>query len=178
MSNPLLLSHRIPPLTRKSIRTYSSRLGAIPLCPQCRSALFPSASPLHSVPTTAQQRYPFTTTPWPLSKHGGKKASKNTVSVNAQKTSSLDDNTDPNDFSALEANIEKIVTGLRDDVRRIKPGGVDVEAVGEIRVALKKAGGSAVKGGKAGRKDVVKVGELAQVVPRGRVLVLLVAEKE
>ncbi|KAL9018989.1 MAG: hypothetical protein Q9185_003731 [Variospora sp. 1 TL-2023] len=178
MSNALLLSHRIPPLTRNSIRTYSSRLGAIPLCPQCHSALFPSASPLHSVPTTAQQRHPFTTTPWPLSKHGGKKASKNTVSVNAQKTSSLDDSTDPNDFSALEANIEKIVTGLRDDVRRIKPGGVDVEAVGEIRVALKKAGGSAVKGGKERRKDMVKVGELAQVVPRGRVLVLLVGEKE
>ncbi|KAL8647954.1 MAG: hypothetical protein Q9210_005259, partial [Variospora velana] len=136
-----------------------------------------ASSPLHSVTTTAQQQHPFTTTPCPLSKHGGKKASKNTVSVNAQKTSSLDDNTDPNDFSALEANIEKIVTGLRDDVRRIKPGGVDVEAVGDIRVTLKKAGGSAVKGGK-GARDVVKVGELAQVVPRGRVLVLLVGEKE
>lgn len=93
------------------------------------------------------------------------------------------DHADPSDFSVLEANIETIVAGLRDNVKRIKPGGVDVEAVGEVRVTLKKPGGSSSsssssdKGGK-GARDVVKVGELAQVVPRGRVLVLLVGEKE
>lgn len=59
---------------------------------------------------------------------------------------------------------------MREEIRRIKPGGVDVQAVEEVRVTLKK--------GAKGGKDVVRVGELAQVVPRGRVLVLLVGEKE
>ncbi|KAL9009638.1 MAG: hypothetical protein Q9173_005349, partial [Seirophora scorigena] len=179
MSNPLHLSALLPTLTRTFICKYSPRLKAISLCPHCRSALPPSTFSPHSVNTVRpqqQQRHPFITTPPRLSKQGGKKASKNTVSVNADKTSSLD-YADPGDFSALEANIETIVAGLRDNVKRIKPGGVDVEAVGDIRVTLKKAGGSSDKGGK-GAKDVVKVGELAQVVPRGRVLVLLVGEKE
>ncbi|KAI4118331.1 MAG: hypothetical protein LQ345_001593 [Seirophora villosa] len=182
MSNALL-----PPLTRTFIREYSPRLKAISLCPQCRSALHPSIFSLLSVTTVRsqqqqQQRHSFITTPPRLSRQGGKKASKDTVSVNAHKTSSLND-ANPSDFSALEANIETIVAGLRDNVKRIKPGGVDVEAVGDVRVTLKKPGGgsssssSSDKGGK-GARDVVKVGELAQVVPRGRVLVLLVGEKE
>ncbi|KAI4090847.1 MAG: hypothetical protein LQ344_004494 [Seirophora lacunosa] len=167
MSNVLL-----PPLTRSFICQYSPRLKAISLCSQCRSALSPSTFSLQSVTTVRsqqqqQQRHHFITTPPRLSSQGGKKASKNTVSVNAHKTSSLD-HADPSDFSVLEANIETIVAGLRDNVKRIKPGGVDVEAVGEVRVTLKKPGGSSSsssssdKGGK-GARDVVKVGELAQV---------------
>ncbi|KAI4179612.1 MAG: hypothetical protein LQ348_005363, partial [Seirophora lacunosa] len=169
MSNALL-----PPLTRSFICQYSPRLKAISLCSQCRSALSPSTFSLQSVTTVRsqqqqQQRHPFITTPPHLSRQGGKKASKNTVSVNADKTSSLD-YANPSDFSALEANIETIVAGLRDNVKRIKPGGVDVEAVGDVRVTLKKPGGrsssssssSSDKGGK-GARDVVKVGELAQV---------------
>ncbi|KAL9051350.1 MAG: hypothetical protein Q9206_004739, partial [Seirophora lacunosa] len=188
-STPHMSNALLPPLTRSFICQYSPRLKAISLCSQCRSALSPSTFSLQSVTTVRsqqqqQQRHPFITTPPHLSRQGGKKASKNTVSVNADKTSSLD-YANPSDFSALEANIETIVAGLRDNVKRIKPGGVDVEAVGDVRVTLKKPGGSSSsssssssdKGGK-GARDVVKVGELAQVVPRGRVLVLLVGEKE
>ncbi|KAI4184588.1 MAG: hypothetical protein L6R41_004642 [Letrouitia leprolyta] len=75
------------------------------------------------------------------------------------------------DFSAFEREIEKIVEGLRDEVRRIRPGGLSVEDVENVKVTLKKANDK-------GQKMVVKVGEMAQVVARGRTMVVLVGEKE
>ncbi|KAL8918005.1 MAG: hypothetical protein Q9208_007603 [Pyrenodesmia sp. 3 TL-2023] len=184
MSNHALFSSLLPPLARTSIRLSSSRSSSLYVCPQC-SRSFPSLHHTPMIPllpsSVSHSNHPqhphrtFTTTPQPLSKHGGKKASKNTVAHNAAKTA--DDAADnPTDFSALEAQIAQIITGLREEIRRIKPGGVDVQAVEDVRVTLKK-GGSADKGAKGG-KDVVRIGELAQVVPRGRVLVLLVGEKE
>lgn len=178
MSNHTLFSSLLPPLARTSIRLSSPRSTSLYLCPQCSRSL-PSLHHAPSIPLlpssinhnshTQQPHRTLTTTPHPLSKHGGKKASKNTVSHNAAKTAD-DDADNPTDFSGLEARIAEIVTGLREEIRRIKPGGVDVQAVEEVRVTLKK--------GAKGGKDVVRVGELAQVVPRGRVLVLLVGEKE
>lgn len=174
MSSHVLFSSLIPPLTRTSIRICPPCLTGLSRSPQCRPTHLrhkPSHDTLRR-PKSPQQR-PFTTTPRPPKKQGGKGASKRTVLVNSQKTSSFNDADDPTDFSALEAQIERIVAGLREEVKRIKPGGVDVQAVEDVRVTLKK-GGSADKG----EKEVVKVGELAQVVPRGRVLLLLVGEKE
>ncbi|KAL8752927.1 MAG: hypothetical protein Q9199_005400, partial [Rusavskia elegans] len=81
--------------------------------------------PIHS------QTKSFTTAPLLLKKQGGKGASKNTVAVNASKTAN--DNADPTDFSALETQITKIIDNLRDEVRYIKAGGVNVEAVEDAR---------------------------------------------
>ncbi|KAL8864160.1 MAG: hypothetical protein Q9198_010055 [Flavoplaca austrocitrina] len=137
---------------------------------------------------------PFTTTPHPLKKQGGKGSSKNTLTINASKTAS--DNADPTDFSAFETEISKIVDHLRDQFRYIKAGGINVEAVEDARVLLKTGGGgkgSPTKPGakvpgtgrrivrtgrEEGPKEVVRVRELCQVVSRGRMLVLLVGEKE
>ncbi|KAL9636507.1 MAG: hypothetical protein Q9204_002234 [Flavoplaca sp. TL-2023a] len=134
---------------------------------------------------------PFTTTPHPLKKQGGKGSSKNTLAINASKTAS--DNADPTDFSAFETEISKIVDHLRDEFRYIKAGGINVEAVEDARVLLKTGGGAKAKPGarvpgtsrkivrtgrEEGPKEVVRLRELCQVVPRGRMLVLLVGEKE
>ncbi|KAL8897473.1 MAG: hypothetical protein Q9192_002549, partial [Flavoplaca navasiana] len=82
---------------------------------------------------------PFTTTPHPLKKQGGKGSSKNTLAINASKTAS--DNADPTDFSAFETEISKIVDNLRDEIRYIKAGGINVEAVEDARVLLKTGDG-------------------------------------
>ncbi len=83
---------------------------------------------------------------------------------------------------------------LRDEFRYIKAGGINIEAVEDARVVLKIGAGMNVQGrkrtlqghirgpikvaGGGGPKEVVRVRELCQVVPRGRLLVLMVAEKE
>ncbi len=90
-----------------------------------------------------------------------------------------------------------IIENLREEVRNIKAGGVNVEAVEDARVVLKSGGGgggdAGVKGAKGriggngpkgggggggGGKEIVQVKDLCQVVPRGRLLVLMVGEKE
>ncbi|KAI4130063.1 MAG: hypothetical protein LQ338_001914 [Usnochroma carphineum] len=167
MSNHSLFSSLIPPLTRTTVRASSPLRTSRPFCSPCT----PSASV--PIPRTAR---PFTTTLHTLKKHGGKQHSKHTVSLNSQKKSS--DDADPTDFSTLEAEIDTVVTKLREEIRRIKPGGVDVEAVENLRVTLKHSGANEKGAAAKGRKDFVKVGDLAQVVPRGRVLIILVGEKE
>ncbi|KAL8848605.1 MAG: hypothetical protein Q9221_006379 [Calogaya cf. arnoldii] len=122
------------------------------------------------------QKQSFTTTPLHLKKQGGKGSSKNTVAVNASKTAN--DNADPTDFSALETEISKIIENLREGFRYIKAGGVNVGAVEDARVVLK-AGGGVDGGGKKGApKEVVRLRDVCQAVPRGRTLVLMVGEKE
>ena len=180
MSNSTLTPSIFLPLARAYVRpSIFPRHSLLLSCPQCRSPLTPNHQP-PLLPNPRRQHKPFTTTPHPLKKQGGKKASKRTVSLNAEKTAD-DDPSDPSNFSALEAEIETIVTGLREQVRKIRPGGVSAEAVEEVRVALRKGGGGGGSSSSAadkGSKEVVKVGELAQVVPKGRVMVLFVAEKE
>ncbi|KAL8778404.1 MAG: hypothetical protein Q9213_007430 [Squamulea squamosa] len=159
------------------------------LCTKCHASLRPN-NPLPYL-QPSPQRKSFITTPHPLKKQGGKGASKNTVAVNAAKTAN--DSADPTDFSTLENEISKIVENLREEVRAIKPGGVNVEAVEDAKVVLKvmdrvdgsrkgtpkgRIRGPEREGGGGGVKVVVKVRDLCQVVPRGRTLVLMVGEKE
>lgn len=84
------------------------------------------------------------------------------------------------DFSAFEGEIEKIIEGLRDEVRRVRPGGLSVEDIENVKVILKKVPEKPIERGneKEKTKVVVKVGEMAQVVPRGRVMVVLVGERD
>ena len=149
-----------------------------------------TARPSHLPPPPPTTK-PFTTSPLALKKQGGKRASKNTVGINAAKTAS--DNADPTDFSALETQIATIEETLRAEVRNIRPGGVNIEAVEEAKVRLKVRDGTVgqgrrvlqgrVKGpmrvgGGGGPREIVKLKELCQVVLRGRMLILMVGEKE
>ncbi|KAL8774800.1 MAG: hypothetical protein Q9209_000739 [Squamulea sp. 1 TL-2023] len=159
------------------------------LCTKCQATLRPNNHLPYLQPSS--QRKSFITTPRPLKKQGGKGASKNTVAVNAAK--SAGDNADPTDFSALENEISKIVENLMEEVRIIKPGGVNIEAVEDAKVVLKgvdrvdggkkkilkgRVRGPVREGGGGGVKVVVKVRDLCQVVPKGRTLILMVGEKE
>ncbi|KAG7005935.1 hypothetical protein G7Y79_00017g043170 [Physcia stellaris] len=91
---------------------------------------------------------PLSTTPPLRKKGGGKQDQKRTVELNAAKTASNDD---ARDFSAFKTEIEKATTVM------LGPG--------------------KGRGGEGGRQ-VVRLGDVGQVVPRGRVVVVMVGEKE
>ncbi|KAL9611022.1 MAG: hypothetical protein Q9167_004303 [Letrouitia subvulpina] len=107
-----------------------------------------------------------TTQPSFKSNRGGKKDSKRTVELNEEKTEEIED---PLDLTKYENEIKEIQQQSREDLSKIRPGGVSVEQVEETRVHLGKG---------TGRKDAVNVGDLSQVIARGREVVILVGEKE
>ena len=151
-----------------------------------------------SIPTSArlQCRTLVNTTPL-LSKKGGKQDTKRNV-AQAITTSEAAAN-DPYDFSTLQEDIARAVQRLRDEVAKVRTSGkVGVESVGALRVTLKNAAGGAAggEGGSRGDKskgrgkrggaekegsagqETVKLEELAQVLQRGRMVVLIVGEAE
>jgi ribosome recycling factor len=73
---------------------------------------------------------------------------------------------DPFDFSALETDIESAVEKLKNDLSQLRQGGrFNPQVLETLRVQLK-AGGPA------------KLGDLAQVVPKGRVVQVVVGEQD
>ncbi|KAI9934392.1 hypothetical protein ASPWEDRAFT_116622 [Aspergillus wentii DTO 134E9] len=76
---------------------------------------------------------------------------------------------DPLDLSQLQVGITTAVSRLKDDLSKLRVGGrFNTGAIETLRVQLNK-----------GSKEVVKLGELAQVIPKGgRMVAILVAEEE
>ncbi|KAL8803384.1 MAG: hypothetical protein Q9182_003182 [Xanthomendoza sp. 2 TL-2023] len=172
------MSTTSPAVTHFSILARTSRRSpsklSYSLCTQCRSIVHAN----HRPPLPSLSNTQAFSTHHPLrKKQGGKGSSKNTVGINASKIAN--DNIDPLDFSTLESEITKIVEKLQEDVRGIRAGGIDIEAVENARVTLKNMSTDAAKK-KMETKEVVKVKlrDLCQVVPRGRMLVLMVGDKE
>ena len=118
-----------------------------------------------------------------LKKGGGKQEQKRTVEVNSAKTANKDD---AHDFSGFQHEIDKATDYLKIELSKLRAGGLDLEAIEALRLNLSTPGGSggggpkkdgARSGGKT-RGDIVMLGDVAQVVPRGRVVVVMVGEKE
>lgn len=82
---------------------------------------------------------------------------------------SSSDVVDPLDLSLsrLEASAASALDLLKKQITAVRKGGRDAAAIEELRVSLTKSGGG-----------TVKLGDVAQVVPRGRVLAVVVLEKE
>lgn len=74
---------------------------------------------------------------------------------------------DPLDFSAFEAAIGRILDSLKVELAKLRQTGRSPEVIEGLRVKLVK-----------GSKDSVALGEIAQVIPRGRVLLVAVGEKD
>ena len=154
-------------LTSSVLRPHISPIPPYPLLQACSpcSILVPTTEP----PLPSHRRHPIRTltSTSPLSKKGGKQESKRTVPLNAAKTSGLD----PFDFSDFQAAISRAQERLKTDLGKIKAGGRDPEVVENVRVRLGK--------GEGGReREMVRVGDLASVVPRGRNVAVLVGEKD
>lgn len=74
---------------------------------------------------------------------------------------------DPLDLSWLEAAVDRALDSLKKQITAVRKGGRDAAAIEALQVSLTKSGGK-----------TFKVGDVAQVVPRGRVLAVIVGEKE
>lgn len=75
---------------------------------------------------------------------------------------------DPSDFSALQDGIKKALAKLDNDLSKLRTGGrFNLELLESVRVNL-------VKGSKA----TERLGDLAQVLPKGRIVTILVGEHE
>lgn len=87
------------------------------------------------------------------------------------KTEEFQLGTDPFDFSELDARIQESLDWLKAQLGRLRPGGrFNPETIELLRVVLKK---------KDGDLEAVRLRELAQVLPRGGLkVVVLVGEEE
>ena len=93
----------------------------------------------------------------------------NKSSSNSSKhtTTKNDDAPDPLDFSAFKSCIHRTIEELKTDLIKLKNRGRSPSAIEELRIRLEKRSTKSVA-----------LGDIAQVVPRGRVLTVLVEEKE
>ncbi|KAL9121012.1 MAG: hypothetical protein Q9187_002426, partial [Circinaria calcarea] len=95
-----------------------------------------------------------------LLKKGGKQENKRNADIAA---------VDPFDFTELEAGIQRALDQLKEDLSKLRAGGrFNPDFLEALRVHLVK-----------GSKETVRLGDLAQAVPRGgRTIVVLVGEAE
>ena len=168
------------------------RLNIKALIPTCPLAVIPSIVRLRtrSPPIHSQA---FSSSAFWQSKQGGKQDTKRNVAQAI--TTSKAAGHDPYDFTSLEENIANVTQRLRDELTKIRLGGrVGVESVSGLRVSLQGLGGGSEAGLKVdklkgrgkngagdkrgGRDETLRLEELAQVMQRGRTLVLMVGEME
>lgn len=123
--------------------------------------------PRPSPPFLSQSR-PLTSTA-PLCKKKDKSAPHNSLTASGKGGMGPNSNVpvDPLDFSAFEAAIERILESLKVELAKLRHTGRSPEVIEGLRVKLVK-----------GSKDSVALGEIAQVIPRGRLLLVAVGEKD
>ncbi|KAF7713229.1 Uncharacterized protein PECH_002216 [Penicillium ucsense] len=143
--------------------------------PPCRSpaplSRLTTATPRRSA--APQLRRPFTTSP-ALYKKKDKASSKKGSNADAESSGSSSSVAaagadDPYDLSALHSGITNALSRLKDDLSKLRSGGRFNTAVLEsLKVQLSKDG-----------QDTARLGDLAQVVPKGgRMVTILVAEED
>lgn len=99
-----------------------------------------------------------------LQKKGGKAARDESKAASKSK----DSNEDPFDFSALEGDIANAIEKLKNDLSKLRAGGrFNPEALESLRVQPDK-----------NNKQSIKLSDLAQVIPKGRTVQVLVGEKD
>ena len=106
----------------------------------------------------------FSTTPC-LLKKGGKATRDDKQDLPKDSTTS---NEDPSDFSALEADIASVIERLKNDLSKLRAGGrFNPEVLENLRVQPEKSS-----------TQTVKLSDVAQVIPKGRTVQILVGEKD
>lgn len=131
-----------------------------------RQASFLTTTLQHKPTSTLPRSQPFSTSR-SLSKKGGKAAREEKQSAQKDPGAAVAAE-DPSDFSALEADIAAAVERLKDDLSKLRAGGrFNPEVLENLRVQPEKSSNAKVK-----------LGDLAQVVPKGRTVQVIVGEKD
>ncbi|TKA83874.1 hypothetical protein B0A55_00145 [Friedmanniomyces simplex] len=109
----------------------------------------------------------FTTTPH-LHKKGAK-AARDAAQTSSSTTSTPTPSDDPSDFTALETEITTALDRLKTDLSKLRTGGrFNPEILENIRV----------KPHKTTPTTTVKLSDIAQIIPKGRTVQVLVGEQE
>ena len=153
------MSPKFPAALLNPTRNLYTRLPQHPslfICQQCRTRLpAPPFRPSRAFSTTLRTHK--------KASRGGKQESKRSPEHHAQKASG----SDPLDFADYNTAIARAHQGLKDELAKIKAGGKNTEGIENVRVKLDK-----------NSKEVVKLGEVASVILRGRNIAVLVGEKD
>lgn len=158
-------------LTIATLTRSLPRVGASSICSRCAFRLEVGVqhvgSPDSRLPLARAPRRTFFAGAR-LLKKGGKQESKRTVEVATEKSEAIDH--DPADFAALSKDIEAAHARLKTQLQQLRSGGrFNHEIIESLRVAL----------GKGSATETVKLGDIAQVVPRGgRTVIVLVGEMD
>jgi ribosome recycling factor len=137
------------------------------ICPKCQFEAISKLLPRQPLPKPRLQR-PFSHSSI-LFKKGGKQESKRTVEKATARVDSTG-TTDPYDFSTLGASIETALARLKDELGKLRPGGrFNPDIVEALRVVVGKGEGG---------KHNLKLGDVAQVIPKGRTLLVLVGDAD
>ncbi|THW12751.1 ribosome recycling factor [Aureobasidium pullulans] len=143
-------------------RLLSRDVAAVRQCSFRPSSLVAAASAKHTSIRT------FSNTTATLKKGGkaAREASRSDSSSSSSSAPAAVGSEDPFDFSALESDINDAVEKLKADLSQLRQGGrFNPQVLESLRVQLKQGG-------------PVKLGDLAQVVPKGRVIQVVVGEQE
>ncbi|KAI1928742.1 ribosome-recycling factor [Ophidiomyces ophidiicola] len=126
----------------------------------CRTS---SVSSLYAVKTpTPRGSHYFSTTPALLKKNKGKSAQVEPAAV-----------TDPFDFSPLSDGIQRAVFRLQEDLAKLQSRGrLNPEVIENVRVTLKSTSGQEK------HKQIVKLKDLAQVIPKGGRMITIIVGAE
>lgn len=162
-----LFQQSLPPMQRimiQSIRSFFPRLvarrqGTQPFRPLCLLPRTQRAIPLN--------RREFANSPALYKKKD--KAKKASGSTSEPEETSSAPSEDPFDLSQLHNGISTAIARLKDDLSKLRAGGrFNTTVLESLRVQLSKDS-----------KDSVKLGDLAQLVPKGgRMVTLLAAEED
>ncbi|KAK4565470.1 hypothetical protein LTR86_004087 [Recurvomyces mirabilis] len=138
------------------------------ICAQCawNTQRWRQQAPAPQLPS----RRAFSTSP-SLCKKGGKAAREeksSTTPTNSKGSPSTTPTDDPFDFTTLEADIASAIERLKTDLSKLRAGGrFNPEVLENLRVQPDKSS-----------NQTVKLSDVAQVIPKGRVVQIMVGEKD
>ncbi|KAG9997893.1 ribosome recycling factor, partial [Aureobasidium melanogenum] len=152
----------------RSTQLLCSRLLSRDIAVARQCSFRPSALVAATTPNCTPTIRTFSNTPATLKKGGkaAREASRAESSSSSSSSAATAGSEDPFDFSALESDISDAVEKLKSDLSQLRQGGrFNPQVLESLRVQLKQGG-------------PVKLGDLAQVVPKGRVVQVVVGEQE
>ena len=135
---------------------------------QCRPPTQPLRFPVVPIPSvTPRQSRKFTSSP-PLHKKKDKGAKKGTH-TDVESSPAATTAEDPFDLTTLHSGISTAISRLKDDLSKLRAGGrFNTATLEGLKVQLSKDS-----------QDLVRLGDLAQVVPKGgRMVTILAAEEQ